>query len=146
MESSKNRAGRPWRRSGYCHSTLRLFLLMTPGAYHQIIERGEDTERMHRFTTRIMCVALLPFALGLGIDAFVATEKIIGVAPDITAGLAALLFSLSFWYGIEAVSRGRRDPIEGKGAAEVFKQSLPNGPSTVFLPSPTDDIIKLLLK
>src|ERR687886_3022145 len=42
---------------------LAITLLMWPGAYHQIVEGGEDTERLHRFATAVMGVALLPFAL-----------------------------------------------------------------------------------
>src|SRR5947209_10666573 len=32
---------------------LSIILLMTPAAYHRIVEEGEDTERFHRFATRV---------------------------------------------------------------------------------------------
>src|ERR1044071_1398934 len=80
-------------------------LLLSPGAYHQLVEEGRDTAQLHRFTTRIMSVALLPFALGLGIDVFVAAEKTLNTAVGIAAGIVATLFALTFWYGIEAVRR-----------------------------------------
>ena len=83
-------------------------LLMAPGAYHRIVEEGEDTPAMHRFTTNVMCIALLPFAVGLGIDAFVATEKIVGKTTAIFAGLLATLFAIFFWYGLEAIRRSER--------------------------------------
>src|SRR3712207_3027544 len=53
-------------------------LLIAPSSYHRIVERGEDTHELHRYATKVMQWAMLPFALGLGIDVFVTTEKIIG--------------------------------------------------------------------
>src|SRR5438552_2671062 len=53
---------------------IAVALLMWPGAFHQIVEEGEDTSRMHRFTSSVMQIALLPFALGLGIDMFIVGE------------------------------------------------------------------------
>jgi hypothetical protein len=98
-------------------------LLMTPGAYHQITEEGEDTEEVHSLTTLIMDAALLPFALGLGIDAFVAAEKVIGTAAGIFAGIFTCLFALFFWYGLEAVRRSERGPaIEEKKAMDGHKK------------------------
>jgi hypothetical protein len=107
---------------------IAIVLLMTPGVYHQLVEEGEDTERLHRFTTNIMAVALLPFALGLGMDAFVATEKIIGRAAGVAAGLVTLLFALFFWYGLEAIRRASHDPIrEERTAMEGRKQDAESG-------------------
>src|SRR5437016_6224243 len=62
-------------------------LLLSPGAYHQIVDNGEDTDRLHRFATRVMEIALLPFALALGIDIYVAVEKFGGRLPGLVAGM-----------------------------------------------------------
>src|SRR5829696_6410856 len=86
-------------------------LLLSPGAYHRIVEEGEDTPALHRFTTLIMCVALLPFALGLGIDFFVATEKTFNTVAGIGVGILATLFALFYWYGFEAIRRSVRGPV-----------------------------------
>src|SRR5215203_1291344 len=40
-------------------------LIISPSAYHRLVEGGEDTENQHRYTSRVMAWALLPFALGL---------------------------------------------------------------------------------
>jgi hypothetical protein len=93
-----------------CLMTVAIGLLMSPGAYHQIVERGEDNERIHRFTTLIAELALLPFAVGFGIDLFVAGEKLMGRAAGIICGLAMVAVALFFWYGIEAVRRRERAP------------------------------------
>jgi hypothetical protein len=94
---------------------VAIALLIAPSAYHQIVEGGEDTRRLHRFSTRVMELALLPFAIGLGVDAFVATEKVFGHKPAASAGAAALAFALFCWWGFEWVRRGKRGPrIERK--------------------------------
>jgi hypothetical protein len=85
-------------------------LLIAPSAYHRIVEDGEDTKRLHRFSSRVMELALLPFAIGLGVDVFVATEKVFGHKPGASAGLAALAFALFFWWGLEWMQRARREP------------------------------------
>src|SRR5919112_6121836 len=50
-------------------------LIISPSAYHRLVEGGEDTHEQHRYTSRLMTWALLPFALGLGIDLLVAAQK-----------------------------------------------------------------------
>src|SRR5215471_4031997 len=40
-------------------------LLIAPGPYHRIVEKGQDSGRLHRFVTVIADLALLPFALAL---------------------------------------------------------------------------------
>jgi hypothetical protein len=104
---------------------IAIGLLLSPGAYHQLVEEGEDTPELHRFTTSIMCVALLPFALGLGVDVFVATEKIFNTAAGIGAGIFASLFALFYWYGFEAIRKSERSPaIEEKKLMSDHKQGL----------------------
>src|SRR6266542_1870047 len=44
--------------------TAALGCLIWPAAFHQIAEGGEETERIHSFTTRVLDFALLPFAVG----------------------------------------------------------------------------------
>ena len=84
---------------------LAVLLLMAPGAYHQIVEDGEDTHRLHRFATRVMGIALLPFALGLSADFFISTEFLMGRTQGMIAGAVALSVALFFWYGMEIISR-----------------------------------------
>lgn len=84
---------------------LAVLLLMWPGAYHQIVEDGEDTHELHHFATFVMGIALLPFALGLGADFFIGTEFLMGRTQGIIAGVLATIVALFFWYGMEAVAR-----------------------------------------
>src|SRR5215210_4548025 len=66
-------------------------LIISPSAYHRLVEGGEDTHEQHRYTTSLMAWALLPFALGLGIDIFVAAQKVFGWKKGAAAGLVGTL-------------------------------------------------------
>jgi len=90
--------------------TIAVGLLMAPGPYHQLVENGEDTSRIHRFTTRIAEMALLPFALAFGLDIFVAAEKLMSGAMATVAGIMMTLLALFFWYGIEAMRKAEHKP------------------------------------
>ncbi|HZR46911.1 MAG TPA: DUF6328 family protein, partial [Candidatus Manganitrophaceae bacterium] len=98
-------------------------LLVAPGAYHQIIEEGNDSERLHRFTIEIMEMALLPFAMGLGIDFYIIGEKLIGRRFGIVLGLIAVSAALFFWYGLEAVARAKRGRKKRGGVLAMAKET-----------------------
>ncbi|HEX5706917.1 MAG TPA: DUF6328 family protein [Pyrinomonadaceae bacterium] len=82
-----------------------LTLLVAPTAYHRIVERGEDTVEIHAYATRAMTWALLPFALALGIDVYVAAAQVGGSTVGAVAGFGALVAALFFWYGLEVGAR-----------------------------------------
>src|ERR671921_2842240 len=84
---------------------LAVGLIIAPSSYHRLVERGEDTHEIHRYTTKMMDWALLPFALGLGIDLYVAAQKIIGWKAGVAAGLFGTLVAAFFWYGVEFYMR-----------------------------------------
>jgi hypothetical protein len=111
---------------------IAIGMLMLPGAYHRIVEEGEDTEELHRFTTGVMGFALLPFAIGLGLDMFIAGEKVMSRAAGVALGLVAGLAALFFWYGLEAIRKSRRTPaIEEEKAMERRKQGSESGGAKV---------------
>ena len=83
-------------------------LLVSPAAYHRLVERGEDTEKIHSYTSKWMGFALLPFALGLGVGLYVATQKIVGWKPAAAAGLLGVLVAVFFWYLLEMYRRRER--------------------------------------
>ncbi|HEV7663859.1 MAG TPA: DUF6328 family protein [Chloroflexota bacterium] len=84
-----------------------LVLLLTPTAYHQIVEGGNDSERLADFAGRFAAMALFPFALGLGLDIFLASSTVLGFSAAVPAGIGATLFALTGWYGIEWLWRLR---------------------------------------
>jgi hypothetical protein len=101
--------------------TIAVGLLMAPGAYHQIVERGEDNRRIHQFTTAMAEIALLPFALVFGMDMFVVAERLMSWTFATVAGLLTTLVALFFWYGIEALHKPAHQP-EAKEKHEMQDQ------------------------
>jgi cytochrome bd-type quinol oxidase subunit 2 len=93
-----------------CLMLVATALLMSPSAYHRIVAEGEDTEDVHRFTTRVMDFALLPFAFAFGIDVYGIAEQLMGYTPGIIIGVAVVLVALFFWYGLGTIRKARREP------------------------------------
>ncbi|HEY0375730.1 MAG TPA: DUF6328 family protein [Pyrinomonadaceae bacterium] len=107
--------------TGLALMLVALGLLLAPGAYHRIVERGEDTHGLHRFSTGLTDYALLPFALALGIDLYVAFEGTLGRGAAIVAGAGAAALALFFWYAFTMKRKGERDP-EIKEEQEMSKK------------------------
>ena len=112
---------------GLCLMLLAIMLLMSPGAFHRIVADGEDREEVHSFATSVMDWALLPFALSLGIDVYVATQKLAGTVYGIIGGTLALLFALFFWYGLEMLRKSEHKHREGQALKDEKKESEDDG-------------------
>jgi hypothetical protein len=109
---------------------IALTLLMLPAPYHHIVEGGEDTERFHTFISKAIMPALLPFACGLGIDLFVAGEKVGGLTTGVAFGVAGLLAALWFWYGLEVTNRRFHRHGEEKGRGNQMETEQPRQGAT----------------
>jgi hypothetical protein len=97
-----------------------LVLIVLPSAWHRLVERGEDSPRMHAFTESVVGVALLPLAAGFGVDVLVATVPVLGRGA-VAAGAGTAAVALACWYGIGLVARRgrperREDDMEQKPA------------------------------
>src|SRR5437868_8972315 len=76
-------------------------LLIAPGPYHRIGEGGQDSGRLHRYATVIADLALLPFALALGLGLFVGSVGIFDdSAVSIATGTMGAALALALWYGL----------------------------------------------
>ena len=53
-------------------------LLVAPGPYHRIVEDGEDNKYFLGLVTVIVNLALLPFAIALGLDVLITSARIFG--------------------------------------------------------------------
>jgi hypothetical protein len=87
---------------------LALALLIWPAAYHRLVAEGQDTEDLHHFATWVLDRALVPLAVGLAIDLYVATARLTGRAVAGLTGLAILLAALFWWYGLAVLQRPER--------------------------------------
>jgi hypothetical protein len=94
-----------------------LGLLLAPGAFHQIVEHGNDSPRLIDVTNLIASFALLPFALGIGIELYLAALVVIGTAAALPMGLAGVAFAVLFWYVLDWIWRARLHAL-GKAQEE----------------------------
>jgi len=94
--------------AGVACVALATILLMTPAARHRLVEGGEDTEAFHRFASRLLLAAMVPFALGVAAEFAVVVRRITDSVALAAAGavLAGLLF-FGCWFGIGAWARVR---------------------------------------
>jgi hypothetical protein len=85
---------------------LAVTLLITPAAVHRITFRGLDAERAHDIGSMLVTAAMIPLALGLVADFFVASYKMLGRAQ--VAGIVAaiaLSMLLALWYALPLALR-----------------------------------------
>jgi hypothetical protein len=83
-----------------------VILLITPAAVHRIAFRGADDARFLRLASRIVTAALVPLALGVASELYVAAARLLpgSNAPAWTAaGAACVLFGL--WYAMPLALR-----------------------------------------
>lgn len=84
---------------------LALALTMTPAARHQIVERGHPSPRLLRHVTRVVGLALLPFALALGLSTYLATIVLFPPAAAILTAALVTLLAATAWYGLGLLRR-----------------------------------------
>jgi hypothetical protein len=94
-------------------------LLMAPASYHRLVENGQDTRGVHRFTTSVTGIALLPFALALGIEVAIPVYRVAGTWGAVSAAAIAALVALGLWYGLELVVHR---PRSGRGGEMEDKE------------------------
>ena len=78
---------------------LTMGLLMWPASHHQLAENGEATKPVFSFAMCVMCWALLPFALALGVEVYIVSQTIFGTAAaaGIGAATAGVRIFLLVW-------------------------------------------------
>lgn len=92
---------------------LTTMMLMTPPAYHRIVENGESTERFKRFATRVILLAMVPLALGLSGDFFVVLRIVTESVPlSVFSAALMLLMFLGGWFGLTGFIRLQHDRLQ----------------------------------
>jgi len=81
--------------------TVAIALLMTPSLQHQIVDRGQATNRILAATTAFAGAALLPFALSLGTDLYIVLDYRFGTKAGVIIGASFALLAMAGWYGAE---------------------------------------------
>ena len=92
---------------------LVIGLLVTPAIHHRSVENGNATPRIMRTVSLLMALALLPFAVSLGFNVFVAVESFAGTAWATASSLLVTTLALWFWFGLEwiAISQKQKAPM-----------------------------------
>jgi hypothetical protein len=87
---------------------VAVIFLMAPAAYHRIVERGEDTERFHRFASAMVLLALATIPAGFALDLVVVVRQQTGsLAAAASAGAAVAVFFYGLWFVAMFVIRAR---------------------------------------
>jgi len=97
--------------------TFAVALLITPSMVHRIVARGETSREVLTLATRCAGAALLPVAIALALDMFIAVGR---VTDAILAGAAAAAFfalAMLCWYGTAWLSR-RKEVAMGEELQE----------------------------
>lgn len=108
--------------SGLGIMTAGLGWLIWPAAFHQIAERGAETEAVEKFTTMILDWALLPFAIGLGLS-FYPVASALRLPKPAWIGAAASVFALVAWYGINFARRAVKKQATPAGRAQKAQET-----------------------
>src|SRR5205085_7406166 len=91
-------------------SALTMVLLITPAAYHRIVEQGEETEHFHRFASKVLVAALVPLALGLSGDVYVVVQKVTdSQLISVVSALVILAVFWELWFGLTLYRRTQRE-------------------------------------
>lgn len=93
-------------------------LLMSPGAYHRIVTEGEARADVHTFLSKVMMLALLPFAMALGIDMYVMTRQLLGFTPGLVLGVTMFAAAIFFWYVWELMRKTGHSHERVEGSME----------------------------
>ena len=86
---------------------LATVVLMSPAAYHRIVERGRDTERFHAFASRMVLVALALLGPGFAGDLYVVLRRAGYERSALPVALATLAVFYTAWFGAMLLLRRR---------------------------------------
>ncbi|GAC1651024.1 MAG: hypothetical protein NVS4B8_25670 [Herpetosiphon sp.] len=89
-------------------------LLLLPASRHRIVEQGEDSLSFHQFVTRVLELALVPFAVALGVTLYTSSFRILGPVGALLLGGAATAIALVAWYGWKVVEPHHHDDDSGE--------------------------------
>ena len=85
-------------------------LLIMPSMQHRIVERGQDTSRILKLATDCAGWALLPLAIALALDFFIALNRIGGPQVGASVAIAFLGLTIFCWFALEFwLGAGRKD-------------------------------------
>jgi hypothetical protein len=97
--------------SGLTLLMLTVGLLIAPSMEHRIIERGQDSVHILGLATVFGALALLPLAIALAFDVFVAMERIAGSTSGLLIGGGFFAVAMFCWYALAFLMQRKRQPM-----------------------------------
>ncbi|MDZ5453820.1 DUF6328 family protein [Labrys sp. ZIDIC5] len=83
-----------------CIMVLVLGLLVCPSAHHRVVHRGHAAPSVEGIVKWAMAATLLPFAVALGLDLYIAGNRVAGFTTGVATAVAGTILALGFWYGL----------------------------------------------
>jgi hypothetical protein len=75
--------------------------LLTPAAYHRIVEKGNDSRDLHALATRLMMIVLFLFGVSLSLNLYLVTKELLGTVLGYVLLSITFLTCMFWWYGLE---------------------------------------------
>src|SRR6478735_1719465 len=97
-------------------------LLMSCGPFHQISRHSANDPGLLKYISVVVGLALLPLAVALSIDLYIAVEQVMGTAAGIVAALLTGASALFFWYALEVMHHRSDEAHQAEQASEGSPQ------------------------
>jgi hypothetical protein len=90
---------------------IAIAIIMTPAAYHRLVERGSITAFFVRLASTMIAVAMLPLMIALCLEVYILAHAILqSRSISIAVAGALLLVFAALWFGFPFAMRGTRRP------------------------------------
>jgi len=97
--------------AGLLLTMLTVGLLIAPSMQHRIVEQGQGSPKVLALATLFAEAALLPLAIALALDVFLAMERVAGASFGINSAGTFFAVAIMCWYALEVLLKRRRQPV-----------------------------------
>jgi hypothetical protein len=98
---------------------LSVAFLIAPSMEHRIVESGQNSLHVLKLATLFAGWALLPVAIALAFDMYVAMGRMVGPSAGTISGCLLFVIAVSSWYALAFVMRSRRPKMPEKESGAV---------------------------
>jgi hypothetical protein len=102
-----------------CAVALAIVLLITPAAIHRLTFDGSDRLRFHTIGSWLVTAALVPLAIGIACDLYVAVIKMLGdTSLALTVAISGFVLLVGLWYALPLAIAHRFQQTSGTAARQ----------------------------
>lgn len=99
--------------------------IMAPASYHRQVERDSVSDHLVKFSSRLLCIGLIPLVVSLSLDAYVVSKAITdSTEHGVVAGLFSFTFLALLWYAVPQMERKKRKAMQEENhqvLADIFE-------------------------